>query len=110
MRSIVGGVLAMGTVCLAGCAASPLTAAMPGRSLALDSPQQHELAVSEQTDGLPWYAARNDVKPSVEFGSASATYQRSYTYTSDQINSYDGQVYNNFNQTSYRQSVRETVH
>lgn len=108
-RDILAGLLTVLALGATGCSTSPLGAAMPGRSLALDSPQQHELA-ERSGQAVAWYDARNDVKPSVEFGTASSTYQRSFTYTYDQLNTYDGRVYNNYTQTTYRQAAQETAH
>lgn len=55
-----------------------------------------------------WYTGRNDVGPSVAAGARTTSYQRSVTYTRDQQSIFNGRVYDNYQQTTYRRTVTES--
>lgn len=66
------------------------------------------VATTAQT-AVPWYAWRNDVGPTVSVGYDSARYERSVTYTRDRQTIIGGRVFDRYDQTTYRRTVRESV-
>ncbi|MCE9590696.1 MAG: hypothetical protein K8S99_09255 [Planctomycetes bacterium] len=64
---------------------------------------------SYDPETLPWYAARNDHRLATYAGHQTPTYEQSATLTYDRQSSSNGRVYDHFNSTTYRSSVRETV-
>lgn len=80
------------------------------RSLSLSSPV---VRLSNGSTGYvaedQWYAGRNDVGPSVIAGYESARYETSVTYTRDRQSITNGRVYDRYDQTTYRRTVREST-
>jgi hypothetical protein len=80
------------------------------RSVALDTPLlNHIESRRPASQGLPWYADRNDLSPSANAGYVSPTVQSSVTVTRDQQYSTNGRVYDNFYSTTYRTEYRQSV-
>lgn len=76
-------------------------------SMVFDSPRLRKLeaahpAVSE--DGLPWYAARNDARLTVEGGYQGATVDDSINYTYDRQYQSGGHVRDHYSSTTRRRS------
>ncbi|MEX0746152.1 MAG: hypothetical protein WD118_11170 [Phycisphaeraceae bacterium] len=79
------------------------------RSVAFASPAHREAAAAaDLPPGLPWFADRNDVQPSVTSGVQPVTLERSLTYTVDRQRSFRGRVFDSHSETTYRQEVTET--
>ncbi len=57
----------------------------------------------------PWYVGRNDSGPSVSAGYRSTTFERSVTYTRDRQSISNGRVFDRYDQTTYRRSVRDAA-
>ena len=56
----------------------------------------------------PWYASRNDVGPSVVAGYDAPSYSSSVTYTRDRQSVRNGRVYDDYDETTYRRTFRES--
>ena len=80
------------------------------RSLALDSRKMQGIVDSQdiQKYQLPWYAARNDMKPAAIAGYEGVTYERSDSYTVDREYSHGGHVYQHFSRTTRSRQTTES--
>jgi hypothetical protein len=80
------------------------------RSVVMDAPVVQMLAGRRPMDGgLPWYADRNDLTPAAAAGYRLPTVQSSVTITRDRQYSNNGQVYDQYDSTSYQREYREIV-
>lgn len=80
------------------------------RSVALDSPLQHDLSQSQGFDSSrAWYASRNDYSPAADAGYRLPTVQSSVTVTRDRQYHSNGRVLDQFQRTTYRVERREIV-
>jgi hypothetical protein len=77
--------------------------AYPGRTTVFGS------ADSPYRMDEPWYAARNDAKPTVAAGVQSPTVQHSATRTYDRTHSYDGRVHDHYYRTRIDVRYRSTT-
>ena len=90
------------------------TASGEARTQVFDYPRQRRLEASVATGlytspGLPWYADRNDQRPSVQAGYQSAIVETAVTFTRDRQRTNGGRVYDNYNRNTYRTTVQEGV-
>lgn len=56
-----------------------------------------------------WYAGRNDVGPSVTAGTQSLRHESSVTYTRDRQHSFNGRVFDAYQETTYRRTTTEST-
>lgn len=78
------------------------------RSLSLTTPQVQSAQL------LPpgfdkWYDSRNDIVPSVTAGYVGTTYEESVTYTRDGQYTSNGRVRDQYRETTYRRTYREST-
>lgn len=112
----------LGVLLLGGCHARPgmhgyAHAPLPrddygqARSLVMPSRvvQAYQILSGQAPPIEPWYDGRNDWVPSVTAGYQSIVYERSVTYTRDHQSISNGRVYDRYNESTYRRTVRESV-
>lgn len=78
------------------------------RSLALTTPAVRAAHPNRHHQD-PWYAGRRDVGPSVTAGYVSPRYERSITYTNDRQYTYNGRVYDRYQETTRRRTYQEST-
>jgi hypothetical protein len=78
------------------------------RSLVLTTPAVRTLAESNRRPD-PWYFARRDVGPFVAAGTISLRHESSYTVTRDSQHIINGRVFDDYDQTTYRRTYREST-
>jgi len=109
MRYVLIQSLMLAALLLTGCKSQPLSHAPaqghanPGRSIALGSP------ASPYRTAEPWYASRNDARPTVAAGVESPTVQHSATRTYDRTHSHGGNVHDDYYRTRIDVRYRSTA-
>ena len=111
----IGLTLLGALLCLAciGCTSDrPVRYVWPDQRDTLAMPGQKQRALQRQSParpGLPWYAVRNEYKPTVTAGVELPTLERSVTQTVDRQRVINGRVRDHYRTTTYRERVRRTV-